>query len=63
VALPEPIIDRDPGDENDYRETVYEGGSMCVYCKEDAALPNDDLCEHCAAEVTGEWLLSLMEAA
>lgn len=55
MSLPDPIIDRDED------ETVYEGGCLCVFCKANAALPEDDLCEDCCAEVVGEILLARIE--
>jgi predicted amidophosphoribosyltransferase len=45
------IIDRDPGDE-DYGK--HEGGGstgLCTFCGDDAALPNDDICESCLREI------------
>ncbi len=50
------LSNRDPGDEN---ETVENGGSLCVFCREDAALPGEDLCEDCGAEIAGEMLIEL----
>lgn len=50
--MTEPIVDRDPGDENDYgRRTILSGYGLCVICKEDAALPDDDICAGCLAEL------------
>ncbi len=52
------LTDVDPGD-----ETTENGGSLCVWCREDAAMPNDDLCEDCQAEIIGDVLLERVESA
>lgn len=42
------IYDRDPGDENDAREPEPSPSTgMCVECKENEALPNQDICGGC----------------
>lgn len=53
------IYDRDPGDENDYREPHVETG-LCVntWC-DDAALPDEEFCRDCfasALEAEAEFL-------
>lgn len=49
------ISDRDPGDETP--EEHPETG-LCSICHEDAAVPNDEFCRSCLAEVERElWLI------
>ena len=48
------VIATDPDPEDDYglkRRKVSESTGLCIYCKEDAAEPERDLCSSCRAEI------------
>lgn len=46
------VVERDYGFGHEDEETAATG--LCLWCRENEALPDDDLCGDCALEFDGE---------
>ena len=45
--------DRDFGDEDDHNPAPSISSGLCSVCGENEALPEDEVCEDCAADILG----------